>query len=142
MMAARDQGISSVLFRNATARMVGLIATVSDCLSFLTIIGGAATPKEIARYTGLTTGSTTTMLDRLEKVGYITRKPNQHDRRGVIVEVSPRWFETAGPLVSGIQQAHQELIAQYSDKELAIIADFLQRFTKNVTEQTAKIEEE
>lgn len=142
MAAARNNGISSVLFRNATARRLGLNATDSECLSYLTIKGGSATPKEISRYSGLTTGSTTTMLDRLGKSGYITRKQNSTDRRGVIVEITPYWFKAAGPLMADIQRAHQELIASYSVEELETITDFLTRFTKNVTDQTNKLEAE
>ena len=140
-MAARDQGVSSVLFRNAISRKLGLSVTDSDCLSFLSI-KGVATPTELARYTGLTTGSATAMLDRLEKAKFITRKPNPEDRRGVLVEINKQWREAAGPLVAGVQEAHGELIARYSSEELKTIADFLTRFTENVKRQTEKIEED
>jgi len=139
MMAARDNGISSVLFRNATGRKLGLTSADSECLSFITI-KGTATPTQIARYTGLTTGSITAMLDRLEKVAFIIRKPNPDDRRGVLVEINPHYQSLAGPLVAGVQKAHWELLASYSEKELETIVDFLKRFTKNVTDQTKEIE--
>jgi DNA-binding MarR family transcriptional regulator len=141
LAAARDNGISSVLFRNALARRLGLNITDSECLSLLAI-KGISTPTELARYTGLTTGSATAMLDRLEKAGFIMRKPNPKDRRGVLIEINPKWGETARPLVRGVQQAHAELIAGYSDEELKTIADFLTRFTNNVTEHTKMIEED
>lgn len=134
-IAARDQGISSVLFRNAMGRRLGLNITDYECLSLLTI-KGISSPTELARYTGLTTGSTTAMLDRLEQAKFIRRKANPKDRRGVLIEINEEWAKTAGPLVAGIQQAHKELIASYSDEELKSIADFLTRFTKNVTEHT------
>lgn len=137
-MAARDQGISSVLFRNAISRRLGLNATDSECLSFLGI-KGTSTPTELAAYTGLTSGSATAMLDRLEKAGYITRLPNPNDRRGVLIQLSPRYKEVAMPLVAGVQKAHRELLAKYSEKELEAIADFLTGFTENVTEHTKKI---
>ena len=137
--AARDNGISSVLFRNVIARKLGLNITDGECLSLLSI-KGVSTPTELARYTGLTTGSTTAMLDRLERARFIRRKPNPEDRRGVLIEISKKWTETAGPLVGGVQQAHAELIASYSDEELETIADFLTRFTKNVTDQTKRVE--
>jgi len=140
-MAARDQGISSVLFRRAVSRKLGLSATDSECLSLVSI-KGVCTPKELARYTGLTTGSTTAMLDRLEKVGYITRKPNPHDRRGVLVEINQKYTDQAMPLVAGVQQAHWKLIAQYSDDELKAIASFLNGFTKNVVDATEAIEKD
>lgn len=137
--AARENGVSSVLFRNAIARKLGLNSTDSECLSFLSI-KGVSTPTELSRYTGLTTGSTTAMLDRLEKAGFIRRTPNPTDRRGVLIEIDEKWAETAGLLVRGVQQAHAELIAGYSDEELETIVDFLTRFTNNVKEHTQKIE--
>lgn len=139
MLAARDQGISSVLFRNALGRKLGVSVTDNECLSFITI-KGVATPTEIARYTGLTTGSTTAMLDRLEKSEYITRKPNPNDRRGSLVEINKKWTEAAGPLVAGVQMAHKALFTRYTDEELAVIVDFLTRFTQNVRDQIVVIE--
>jgi DNA-binding MarR family transcriptional regulator len=141
MLAARENGMGSVLFRNAVARKLGLNSTDWDCLSLLTI-KGATSPKELSRYTGLTTSSTTALLDRLEKAQFIERKPNPKDRRGILIEINPKWTEAAGPLVKGVQQAHTELIASYSDEELKTIADFLERFTKNVIDQTTIIENE
>ncbi len=139
-IAARENGISSVLFRNAIGRKLGLNVTDSECLSLLSI-RGISTPTELARYTGLTTGSTTAMLDRLEKAKFIRRKPNPKDRRGVLIEINQSSMVTVGPLVAGVQKAHGELIASYSTKELETIADFLMRFTKNVKESTTVIEQ-
>jgi DNA-binding MarR family transcriptional regulator len=138
-LASRDNGISSVLFRNATARRLGLNGTDSDCLSFLSI-KGTATPTEIARYTGLTTGSTTAMLDRLEQAKFIARRPNPNDRRGIIIEISDKYRETVWPLVAGVQKAQSKLIASYTAEELITIADFLNRFSGNVKESTGQIE--
>jgi DNA-binding MarR family transcriptional regulator len=140
-IATRENGISSVLFRNAIARKLGLNITDSESLSLLTI-KGVSTPTELARYTGLTSGSTTAMLDRLEKAKFIRRKPNPKDRRGVLIEINKKWTETVGPIVAGVQNAQVELIASYSDKELETIADFLTRFTKNVIESTKMIEKD
>jgi DNA-binding MarR family transcriptional regulator len=138
-VAARENGVSAVLFRNALGRKLGLNVTDSECLSLLSI-RGTSTPTELARYTGLTTGATTAMLDRLEKAGFVRRRPNPKDRRGVLVEITEKWSRTAGPFVTGVQRAHHELIAGYSAEELQTIADFLTRFTQNVREQTEVLE--
>ena len=66
MTAARDNGISSVLFRNAIARRLNLNAADAACLGLLAI-KGISTPSELARYTDLTTGATTAMLECLDK---------------------------------------------------------------------------
>ncbi len=138
LTAARDNGINSILFRNALGRKLGLNVTDSMCLSLLGI-KGISTPTELARYTGLTSGSTTSMLDRLEKRKFIKRKHNPNDRRGVLIEINQKYNGKAAPLVAGIQKANKELLETYSDKELEIIADFLERFTDNIIEQTNKI---
>lgn len=138
MEAARDQGLSNVLFRNALGRRLGLNVTDTEALSFLTI-RGSATPTELARYTGLTTGSTTALLDRLEKSGLVKRTANPHDRRGAIVEIEPKYNQMAWPLVADIQKLNAEVIALYTDEELKTIADFLTRMTGNVRDQTTAI---
>ena len=139
MMATREYGMSSVLFRNAVGRRLGLSTTDSECFSLLSI-KGIATPTEIARYTGLTTGSTTAMLDRLEKANMITRKPNPHDRRGVLIEINKKAMKAFIPLSSGVMKAQTELLASYSEADLATIADFLTRFSRNVTDYAKTIE--
>lgn len=139
MMAARENGINTVMFRNAMGRKLGLNITESDCLSFLGI-KGTATPTEISHYTGLTTGSTTTMLDRLEKKNFIRRKANPNDRRGILVEINEEYAAVAFPLVSGIQKAHRDLIDSYTDAELETITSFLTGFAKNLAEHTQKID--
>ena len=139
LLAARESGIGTILFRNALAKKLGLNLTESLCLTILGI-KSVSTPTELARYIGLTTGSTTTLLDRLEKRSFIRRKPNPHDRRGVIVEIEETYAKTAQALVAGIQKAHRELIASYTEEELEIIADFLHRFAENLREHAEEIE--
>ncbi|HTE21933.1 MAG TPA: MarR family transcriptional regulator [Candidatus Limnocylindria bacterium] len=136
-----EYGSCSVLLRNATSRKLGLNIADIECLSLL-FLKGISTPTELARYTGLTTGSTTAMLDRLEKAELIKRKPNPKDRRGLLIEVNKNLKETLGPTFAGIQKVQNELIASYSDEELQAIADFLSRFVSNVKGYTKLIEKE
>lgn len=131
---AREQGVSGILLRNTIRRRLKLNAADNECLSLLSI-KGTATPTEIARYTGLTTGSATAMLDRLEKAKFIRRKPNPKDRRGLLIEIDKSYGEKIGPLLAGILDANKKLVAAYSAEELKTINDFLTRFTKNVNDQ-------
>ncbi|MFO1528260.1 MAG: MarR family transcriptional regulator [Kiritimatiellia bacterium] len=126
-MAVRNYGVHLTLFRNAVDSAAGLNATDTECLGLL-FDKGVATPSELARQTGLTSGATTAMLDRLEKAGLIARKPNPEDRRGTLVVPAPSsakrmasWFESA-------RVAQEELVASYSQNELAIIADVFEKF--------------
>jgi DNA-binding MarR family transcriptional regulator len=112
--------------------------TDTEALSFLTI-NSTATPTQLARYTGLTTGSTTAMIDRLEAAGLVKRTANPRDRRGAIVRIEPKYNQMAWPLVADIQKLNTEVIASYTDDELKTIADFITRMTENVRGQTKAI---
>ncbi len=136
--AIRDYGVQLTMFRNDMAEWVGLNATVMECLRLL-FLKGVSTPSELARHTGLTSGATTAMLDRLEKAGLIERRPNPDDRRGTLIfpakssaEKAASWFESA-------RKAQDELISSYSEKELEIIADVFEQFTKLWEQEREKI---
>ena len=60
-----------------------------QALSPLTAENRPPTVKQLAEMTGLTTGSATRLVDRLERGGYVTRTPDQHDPRRVLVTPIP-----------------------------------------------------
>jgi DNA-binding MarR family transcriptional regulator len=129
LMAVRDYGVNLTLFRNAMSEWAGLNVTDMECLRLL-FQKGVATPSELSKFTGLTSGATTAMLDRLERAGLIERRPNPNDRRGSLIapaessgEKAASWFESA-------RKAQDELISSYSESELEIIADVFERFAK------------
>ena len=133
--ALGEHNISAALLRNTTSRKLGLNIADMECLNLL-VLKGISTPTELARYTGLTTGSTTTMLDRLEKAGLISRQPNPNDRRGTLIKVNEHLADILRPTFAEVRKVQEKLIASYSDDELALIADFLTRFARNVKEYT------
>ena len=49
--------------------------------------------KELAEKMGVTTGTLTVMVDRLEKHGYLARKPHEHDRRSYLVVLTDKGKE-------------------------------------------------
>ena len=76
---------SYALFNQAVADHLGLHPTDLQCLNLLTLEGGPVTSGRIAEMTGLTTGSATRLVDRLEKAGYVVRERDVQDRRRVLV---------------------------------------------------------
>jgi DNA-binding MarR family transcriptional regulator len=140
--AAAENGMNAILFRNTVGRKIGLNITDSQCMSILGILG-VSTPKELTRYTGLTTGSTTIMLDRLEAIGYIKRKPNPADRRGVLIEVNQKeWQKNAGAMVADLQKALWNMLSSYTKDELVTILDFITRFSESVKNESERLEKE
>lgn len=138
LMAVRDYGIHLMLFRNAMSEWAGLNVTDMECLRLL-FSKGVATPSELARQTGLTSGAATAMLDRLEKAGLIVRQPNPNDRRGTLITPAASAAEKAASWFASARTAQDALISRYSEHELEIIADVFERFTKLWDEERAKL---
>ena len=139
LMAVRDYGVNLTLLRNAMSEWAGLNVTDMECLRLL-YLKGVATPSELARHTGLTSGATTAMLDRLEKVGLIERRPNPDDRRGTLIAPTKSGAEKVASWFESARKAQDELISSYSERELEIISDVFERFTKIWEQEREKIQ--
>ena len=138
LLAVRDYGVNLTLFRNAMSEWAGLNATDMECLRFL-FLKGIATPTALARQTGLTSGATTAMLDRLEKAGLIERRPNPDDRRGTLITPAKAAAEKAASWFESARNAQEELISSYSAGELEVISDVFERFAKLWEQEREKI---
>jgi DNA-binding MarR family transcriptional regulator len=139
ILGARQYGISNVLFRNFVGERLGVNVTDMECLGLL-FHKGIATPSELARHTGLSSGATTAMLDRLENGGLIERQPNPDDRRGTLIVLVESGAERIGPWFSSARQAQNELVSSYSTKNLEVISDFFERSTKMWEEERGKLQ--
>jgi DNA-binding MarR family transcriptional regulator len=69
------------------AERLGIARNDLRCLNLLE--HGALAPRMIGERLGLTSGSVTALVDRLEQQGYVRRKPDASDRRAVLVEATP-----------------------------------------------------
>ncbi|MFH8409169.1 MarR family winged helix-turn-helix transcriptional regulator [Streptomyces sp. NPDC018019] len=121
-------------FDREIARLLGVNETDLRCLELL-LTAGQATPGELGGRLGLSTGSVTAMIDRLEKRGYLTRTPHPTDRRSTLVQATPGLQERTGALMAPfIEDSAAQVFARYSDAQLALITDFLE-FSRGVQER-------
>jgi DNA-binding MarR family transcriptional regulator len=97
-----------------------------DCLDILDA-HGPLSPTELARRAGLHPATMTGILDRLERGGWIVRERDPSDRRAVSVRAVHERYAELLRLYSGLSRSMNKLLADYSDSELATIADFLRR---------------
>jgi len=89
---------------------------------------GPLTPREIGERVGLTSGSVTALIDRLERAGFVERRPSERDRRSIEVgitqerygEIAVLYRQCADSLMVkfGGQQEHQLKISA------TVLADF------------------
>jgi DNA-binding MarR family transcriptional regulator len=140
IVGARQYGISTVLFRHMVGERLGVNVTDMECLGLL-FHKELATPSELARYTGLSSGATTAMLDRLENSGLIERRPNPNDRRGTLIVLAKSGSDKVAPWFTSVRQAQNTLVSSYSEEELQIISDFFERSTQMWEEERKKLKE-
>lgn len=109
------------------ARQRGMHPTDFRCISYLVSQGVPVSPKDVIAYLGLTSGSGTALLDRLEAAGFIKRIPNPDDRRSVLIVLDAE--AAAGPvaLLARIEEKYLAATAELSDENLEAIALYLGR---------------
>jgi DNA-binding MarR family transcriptional regulator len=112
---AREYSIGTVLFHQAVGQLLGVNVTDMKCLDIMTL-KGSASPSELAEHTGLSTGATTAMLDRLENAKLIERRPHPTDRRATLVVLSQEAMRKLPAMFESLAKAMETLVLGYSEK--------------------------
>jgi DNA-binding MarR family transcriptional regulator len=126
-MESRRYLAAYVLFNQAVADHLGLHPTDVQCLSLLTAEAEPLTVRQIADRTGLTTGSATRLVDRLEREGYVARTPDRQDRRRVLVTPVPERVARVTALWDDLGQTWQTILDDHSEDELKAITRHMRR---------------
>lgn len=90
--AMRSYRAAEVAMRRRTQRAMDMGENELLVLRYLaraSARGEGVTPANLSRYLGITTASTTALLDRLAKRGHIIRTSNPGDRRSILITSSP-----------------------------------------------------
>jgi DNA-binding MarR family transcriptional regulator len=102
---------------------------------------GATTAGRLSEITGLTSGAVTRVIDRLEQAGYVRRVPDPADRRRVIVEVVPEKVANIRVTLDRVSEKGAEEMSEYTDAQLALIADFLEKMEQITHDEAEAIRE-
>jgi DNA-binding MarR family transcriptional regulator len=114
-----------ILFNDQASRATGMSASESQFLHLLQL-HGPLTPSDLARMSGLTSGTVTGVLDRLEELGFARRERHPSDRRKIIVTVdADRLNQELGPHYEGQGEALGRVLDQLSPAELRAVSKFL-----------------
>jgi DNA-binding MarR family transcriptional regulator len=138
IQASSENSTTAVFMHTIIAERVGLGATETKTL-FILSSQGALTAGEIAQYTGLTTSSVTSLIDRLETKGFVRRVRDIHDRRRVIVERNEEQLWDLTQVFHSLQEKFMDFLETYSDEQLSIIADFVTQATRRSKEFIATL---
>ncbi|MFI6490517.1 MarR family winged helix-turn-helix transcriptional regulator [Streptomyces sp. NPDC050564] len=138
-VVSRRYMASYALFNQAVADHLKLHPTDLQCLNLLSLEDGAVTTGRIAELTGLTTGSATRLVDRLEKAGYVVRERDAVDRRRVLVATVPEKLAEFGRMWDRLGGGWYELFDGLEDAELALIIGHMRRTVDFSAEQIARL---
>ena len=97
------------------------------------------TAGQLATTIGLTSGATTTAIDRLERAGYVHRQPDPSDRRRVLVEASTHGARQAFSLFDDLLERTAQLSASYTDDQLTLLLELLDRFRALIADHTTTL---
>lgn len=101
--------------RSALARTLGVATADLEALTHLQS-DGALTQREVGSRLMLTSGAVTTLVDRLERAGWVRRRPNPDDRRSVLVELTPEGAAELHPVLAEFDCAILRAVDALSDE--------------------------
>lgn len=136
----RRLSTQTVFLHQAIAQSIGLNATDTKCVDLiLSHPVGFMTAGQLSTMTGLTTGAITHILDRLEKRQIVERVRDTRDRRRIFVRVIPESLAPLIPQYELIGKAYTDVVDQYSDEQLNLICDYMEKASAITEQQLAKI---
>jgi DNA-binding MarR family transcriptional regulator len=123
---ARRHSTATVLFHHAVAERLGLGPADHKCLDLL-LDRGSMTGSQLAAITGLTTGAVTGVVARLERAGYVERRPDPADKRKQIISLVPERVRDVQEVFAAATPTMAAVLDGFDAVELAAIATFLER---------------
>ncbi|MCA9833430.1 MAG: MarR family transcriptional regulator [Thermomicrobiales bacterium] len=138
--AAKEMSRPSLRMRALIAESAGIHVTDAECIDYLLDMGQASAT-DLAQAMHLSKSSVTAMIDRLERVGYVTRTIDETDRRRIIVAPNlPLVRERILPFYHAYGTAFQEMAHQYTHEELCFLTKHYEAVTALYQQQVAILE--
>ncbi|HEX6685465.1 MAG TPA: MarR family transcriptional regulator [Candidatus Limnocylindrales bacterium] len=135
----RTMAVQFSLLNNRVSTSLGLKGVDLECLD---LIGrdGPLSPSALAQRAGMHPATLTGVLDRLERADWITRERDPGDRRGILLRArldrAGEVYDKYGPM----NRSLDELLENYTEEELAVIADFVGRTNEAGRRATERFE--
>ncbi len=126
------------LFSHAVAERAGMHNTDIETLDLLNVLG-PMTAGQLSQMTGLTSGATTRLIDRLVKAGYVRRVSDPKDRRRVHIEPIGENLQPIGEMYVPLAEALTRTWMSFSDEELEVILRFVQQCNTVVAAENARL---
>lgn len=124
--SGREMSTAAILFHTNLSRRVGLGPTEEKVLELVQRHQHASVG-ELAKHAAMPKNSLSDILDRLEEKAFIERQPHPSDGRKVSVVATASGLARIAALFGGLMARLDELNAEYTTEELAVVADYQRR---------------
>jgi DNA-binding MarR family transcriptional regulator len=114
------------------ADQIGIGPTDLQCLHFLNQ-HGPASPSELAKRVGRSTGAVTRMIDRLENAGLVSRRHSDADRRAIEVRATTTGIARIQTYFDDVAADTRADLAGLSADELHLLLHFVRTSTHSAT---------
>src|SRR3954467_14792998 len=131
-------GLERDRLRTALSRRLGVAVADLDALEHLEL-AGALSQRELTERLLLTSGAVTQLVDRLERMRLVTRRPHPTDRRITLVELAPGNELPDVPELAQYHDAARRAAAGLSAAGRAQIALFLTDVTASAAAATDQL---
>jgi DNA-binding MarR family transcriptional regulator len=84
-------------------------------------------PGQLVQQTLVTSGTMTNRVDRLERSGYVERRPDPGDRRGVLVRLTPAGRDVVDSAMADLIEQEKSLLSELSTADRQELARLLRR---------------
>ncbi|WP_328677283.1 MarR family transcriptional regulator [Streptomyces sp. NBC_00322] len=125
-------------FDEAAAARLGVNRTDLRCLD-LVLGSGELSAGELSTALKLSPAATTTVIDRLERIGLVVRSRDAANRRRVLVTATDTAREAEAEVYVPVGTAGAEALSRYDEEQLATILDFLQTARQVQEGQAARL---
>jgi DNA-binding MarR family transcriptional regulator len=120
MWRSRRLSTLSILFAMSTADHLGMNLSDMLCLGILSG-AGPMTLGQLASMIGLSTGSVTGLVDRLERLDLVRRERDVEDRRRIVLHLNTGRAEEIGQAFVPMLKSGWQHLEQFTDDDLDVI---------------------
>jgi DNA-binding MarR family transcriptional regulator len=106
-------------------------------LNALAVIEGEGQPMltgEVAARMHITSGTVTSLLDNLERKGYVVRSSDRDDRRRVLVDLTPTAQAALDEVLPAVQQVARQITDRIGVQRQQALLDILDEIRQAVAE--------
>jgi DNA-binding MarR family transcriptional regulator len=126
MRQLQRAGIKADALVTRAARRHGLSHAALNALAVIEGAGGPVPAGQVSAQMHISTATMTSVLDTLERNGYIHRQPDPADRRRVLVDISPAAQALLDQVLPEVQQIVTATLSPLGDQTLHVLLDALE----------------